>query len=155
MGRILAWTPSLTGGIVVVRDPCLHGRFSIGSLCVGPSDTMSWSPTIGLLITPQEPIQPRLGGRVERFLNTFRTEVVKNTAKQLVVVDVVGLPVQLHVSLNGDVRRLLVRDKERLEGYGSQGGRPPLAIDCPLPRRSSLFSLKCTRGYLGYDGPDR
>ena len=56
MGRILAWTPSLTGGIVVVRDPCLHGRFSIGSLCVGPSDTMSWSPTIGLLITPQEPI---------------------------------------------------------------------------------------------------
>ena len=76
MGRILAWTPSLTGGIVVVRDPCLHGRFSIGSLCVGPSDTMSWSPTIGLLITPQEPIQPRLGGRVERFLNTFRTEVV-------------------------------------------------------------------------------
>ena len=76
MGRIMAWTPSLTGGIVVVRDPCLHGRFSIGSLCVGPSDTMSWSPTIGLLITPQEPIQPRLGGRVERFLNTFRTEVV-------------------------------------------------------------------------------
>lgn len=76
MGRILAWTPSLTGGIVVVRDPCLHGRFSIGSLCVGPSDTMSWSPTIGLLITPQEPIQPRLGGRVERFLSTFRTEVV-------------------------------------------------------------------------------
>ena len=40
MGRILAWTPSLTGGIVVVRDPCLHGRFSIGSLCVGPSDTI-------------------------------------------------------------------------------------------------------------------
>ena len=80
---------------------------------------------------------------------------LKNTAKQLVVVDVVGLPVQLHVSLNGDVRRLLVRDKERLEGYGSQGGRPPLAIDCPLPRSSSLFSLKCTRGYLGYDGPDR
>ena len=77
MGRIMAWTPSLTGGIVVVRDPCLHGRFSIGSLCVGPSDTMSWSPTIGLLNTPQEPIQPRLGGRVERFLNTFRTEVVK------------------------------------------------------------------------------
>ena len=76
MGRILAWTPSLTGGIVVVRDPCLHGRFSIGSLCVGPSDTMSWSPTIGLLITPQEPIQPRLGGRVERFLNTYGTEVV-------------------------------------------------------------------------------
>ena len=76
VGRIVAWTPSLTGGIVVVRDPCLHGRFSIGSLCVGPSDTMSWSPTIGLLITPQEPIQPRLGGRVERFLNTFRTEVV-------------------------------------------------------------------------------
>ena len=76
MGRILAWTSSLTGGIVVVRDPCLHGRFSIGSLCVGPSGTMSWSPTIGLLITPQEPIQPRLGGRVERFLNTFRTEVV-------------------------------------------------------------------------------
>ena len=76
MGRILAWTPSLTGGIVVVRDPCLHGRFSIGSLCVGPSDTMSWSPTIGLLITPQEPIQPRLGGRVERFPSTFRTEVV-------------------------------------------------------------------------------
>ena len=76
MGRILAWTPSLTGGIVALRDPCLHGRFSIGSLCVGPSDTMSWSPTIGLLITPQEPIQPRLGGRVERFLNTFRTEVV-------------------------------------------------------------------------------
>ena len=65
MGRIVAWTPSLTGGIVVVRDPCLHGRFSIGSLCVGPSDTMSWSPTIGLLITPQEPIQPRLGGRVD------------------------------------------------------------------------------------------
>ena len=76
MGRIVAWTLSLTGGIVVVRDPCLHGRFSIGSLCVGPSDTMSWSPTIGLLITPQEPIQPRLGGRVERFLSTFRTEVV-------------------------------------------------------------------------------
>ena len=76
MGRILAWTPSLTGGIVVVRDPCLHGRFSIGSLCVGPSDTMSWSPTIGLLITPQEPIQPRLGGRVERFPNTNGTEVV-------------------------------------------------------------------------------
>ena len=76
MGRIMAWTPSLTGGIVVVRDPCLHGRFSIGSLCVGPSDTMSWSPTIGLLITPQEPIQPRLGGRVERFPSTFRTEVV-------------------------------------------------------------------------------
>ena len=69
MGRIMAWTPSLTGGIVVVRDPCLHGRFSIGSLCVGPSDTMSWSPTIGLLITPQEPIQPRLGGRVQRLLN--------------------------------------------------------------------------------------
>ena len=42
-----------------------------------------------------------------------------------------------------------------LTGYGSQGGRPPLAIDCPLPRSSSLFSLKCTRGYLGYDGPDR
>ena len=76
MGRIVAWTLSLTGGIVVVRDPCLHGRFSIGSLCVGPSDTMSWSPTIGLLITPQEPIQPRLGGRVERFLNTYGTEVV-------------------------------------------------------------------------------
>ena len=76
MGRIVAWTPSLTGGIVVVRDPCLHGRFSIGSLCVGPSDTMSWSPTIGLLITPQEPIQPRLGGRVERFPNTYGTEVV-------------------------------------------------------------------------------
>ena len=76
MGRIMAWTLSLTGGIVVVRDPCLHGRFSIGSLCVGPSDTMSWSPTIGLLITPQEPIQPRLGGRVERFPSTFRTEVV-------------------------------------------------------------------------------
>ena len=76
MGRILAWTPSLTGGIVVVRDPCLHGRFSIGSLCVGPSDTMSWSPTIGLLISPQEPIQPRLGGRVERFPNTNGTEVV-------------------------------------------------------------------------------
>ena len=76
MGRIMAWTLSLTGGIVVVRDPCLHGRFSIGSLCVGPSDTMSWSPTIGLLITPQEPIQPRLGGRVQRLLNTFRTEVV-------------------------------------------------------------------------------
>ena len=75
MGRIVAWTPSLTGGIVVVRDPCLHGRFSIGSLCVGPSDTMSWSPTIGLLITPQEPIQPRLGGRVERLLNTYGTEV--------------------------------------------------------------------------------
>ena len=81
MGRIVAWTPSLTGGIVVVRDPCLHGRFSIGSLCVGPSDTMSWSPTIGLLITPQEPIQPRLGGRVERFPNTFRTEVVSNKLK--------------------------------------------------------------------------
>ena len=64
MGRILAWTPSLTGGIVVVRDPCLHGRFSIGSLCVGPSDTMSWSPTIGLLITPQESIQLRPGARV-------------------------------------------------------------------------------------------
>ena len=76
MGRIVAWTPSLTGGIVVVRDPCLHGRFSIGSLCVGPSDTMSWSPTIGLLITPLEPIQPRLGGRVQRLPNTFRTEVV-------------------------------------------------------------------------------
>ena len=76
MGRIMAWTPSLTGGIVVVRDPCLHGRFSIGSLCVGPSDTMSWSPTIGLLITPLEPIQPRLGGRVQRLPNTFRTEVV-------------------------------------------------------------------------------
>jgi len=76
VGRIVAWTPSLTGGIVVVRDPCLHGRFSIGSLCVGPSDTMSWSPTIGLLITPQEPIQPRLGGRVERFPNTNGTEVV-------------------------------------------------------------------------------
>ena len=76
MGRILAWTPSLTGDIGVVRDPCLHGRFSIGSLCVGPSDTMSWSPTIGLLITPQEPIQPRLGGRVERFPNTNGTEVV-------------------------------------------------------------------------------
>ena len=67
MGRILAWTPSLTGGIVVVRGPCLHGRYSIGSLCVGPSDTMPWSPTIGLLITPQEPIQPRLGGRVEQI----------------------------------------------------------------------------------------
>ena len=76
MVRILAWTPSLTGGIVAVRDPCLHGRFSIGSLCVGPSDTMSWSPTIGLLITPLEPIQPRLGGRVQRLPNTFRTEVV-------------------------------------------------------------------------------
>ena len=75
MGRILAWTPSLTGGIVVVRDPCLHGRFSIGSLCVGPSDTMSWSPTIGLLITPQESIQLRPGARVERLSNTFRTEV--------------------------------------------------------------------------------
>ena len=78
MGRIVAWTLSLTGGIVVVRDPCLHGRFSIGSLCVGPSDTMSWSPTIGLLITPQEPIQPRLGvlgaEYRQRFLNTFRTE---------------------------------------------------------------------------------
>ena len=62
MGRIPAWTPVLTGGIVVVRGPCLHGRFSIGSLCVGPSDTMSWSPTIGLLITPQEPIHgPDLG----------------------------------------------------------------------------------------------
>ena len=79
MGRIMAWTPSLTGGIVVVRDPCLHGRFSIGSLCVGPSDTMSWSPTIGLLITPLEPIQPRLGGRVQRLPNTFRTEVVHVT----------------------------------------------------------------------------
>ena len=76
MVRILAWTPSLTGGIVAVRDPCLHGRFSIESLCVGPSDTMSWSPTIGLLITPLEPIQPRLGGRVQRLPNTFRTEVV-------------------------------------------------------------------------------
>ena len=74
MVRILAWTPSLTGGIVAVRDPCLHGRFSIESLCVGPSDTMSWSPTVGLLITPQEPIQLR-GGRVERFVNTaYRTE---------------------------------------------------------------------------------
>ena len=83
MGRIMAWTPSLTGGIVVVRDPCLHGRFSIGSLCVGPSDTMSWSPTIGLLITPQETIQPRLGGRVERLLNTFRTEVVCKYVKVL------------------------------------------------------------------------
>ena len=62
LDRIMAWTPSLTGGIVVVRDPCLHGRFSIGSLCVGPSDTMSWSPTIGLLITSQEPIHgPDLG----------------------------------------------------------------------------------------------
>ena len=70
MGRILAWTPSLTGGIVGVRGPCLHGRYSIGSLCVGPSDTMPWSPTIGLLITPQEPIQLRPGGRVERFVNT-------------------------------------------------------------------------------------
>ena len=79
MGRIMAWTPSLTGGIVVVRDPCLHGRFSIGSLCGGPSDTMSWSPTIGLLITPQEPIQPRLGGRVDRFPNTNGTEVVGYT----------------------------------------------------------------------------
>ena len=77
MVRILAWTPSLTGGIVAVRDPCLHGRFSIESLCVGPSDTMSWSPTIGLLITPLEPIQPRLGGRVQRLPNTFRTEVVQ------------------------------------------------------------------------------
>ena len=77
MGRIVAWTLSLTGGIVVVRDPCLHGRFSIGSLCVGPSDTMSWSPSIGLLITPQEPIQPRLGGRVQRLLNTFRTEALE------------------------------------------------------------------------------
>ena len=48
----------------VVRDPCLHGRFSIGSLCVGPSDTMPWSPTIGLLITPQESIQLRPGARV-------------------------------------------------------------------------------------------
>ena len=76
MGRIMAWTLSLTGGIVVVRDPCLHGRFSIGSLCVGPSDTMSWSPTIGLLISPQEPIQPRLGGRVERFPSTYGTDLV-------------------------------------------------------------------------------
>ena len=82
MGRIMAWTPSLTGGIVVVRDPCLHGRFSIGSLCVGPSDTMSWSPTIGLLITPQEPIQPRLGGRVERLLNTYGTQVVESRARR-------------------------------------------------------------------------
>ena len=88
MGRIMAWTPSLTGGIVVVRDPCLHGRFSIGSLCVGPSDTMSWSPTIGLLITPQEPIQLRPGARVERLSNTLGTEVVapcnntKNTLLQ-------------------------------------------------------------------------
>ena len=78
MGRILAWTPSLTGGIVVVRDPCLHGRFSIESLCVGPSDTMSWSPTIGRLITPQEPIQPRLGGQMERLLNINGTGVVDN-----------------------------------------------------------------------------
>ena len=77
MVRILAWTPSLTGGIVAVRDPCLHGRFSIESLCVGPSDTMSWSPTIGLLITPQEPIQLRSGARVERFINTFRTGYTK------------------------------------------------------------------------------
>ena len=76
MVRILAWTPSLTGGIVAVRDPCLHGRFSIESLCVGPSDTMSWSPTIGLLITPQEPIQLRPGARVERLSNTLGTEVV-------------------------------------------------------------------------------
>ena len=76
MVRILAWTPSLTGGIVAVRDPCLHGRFSIESLCVGPSDTMSWSPTIGLLITPQEPIQPRLGGRVERELRGGSRNVV-------------------------------------------------------------------------------
>ena len=75
MGRILAWTPSLTGGIVGVRGPCLHAWYSIGSLCVGPSDTMPWSPTIGLLITPQEPIQLRPGGRVERFVNTYRTEV--------------------------------------------------------------------------------
>ena len=82
MGRIVAWTPSLTGGIVVVRDPCLHGRFSIESLCVGPSDTMSWSPTTGLLIAPQETIQPRLGGRVERLPNTFRTEVVDVKARE-------------------------------------------------------------------------
>ena len=88
MGRILAWTPSLTGGIVVLRGPCLAGRFSIGSLCVGPSDTMSWSPTIGLLITPQEPIQLRPGARVERLSNTLGTEVVapcnntKNTLLQ-------------------------------------------------------------------------
>ena len=79
MGRILAWTSSLTGGIVVLRGPCFAGQFSIGSLCVGPSDTMSWSPTIGLLITPQEPIQLRPGARVERLLNTFRTEVVHNS----------------------------------------------------------------------------
>ena len=76
MGRILAWTPSLTGGIVVLRGPCLAGQFSIGSLCVGPSDTMSWSPTIGLLITPQESIQLRPGARVERLINTLGTEVV-------------------------------------------------------------------------------
>ena len=89
MGRIMAWTLSLTGGIVVVRDPCLHGRFSIGSLCVGPSDTMSWSPTIGLLITPLEPIQPRLGGRVQRLPNTFRTEVVlRNVARSVYCSDV-------------------------------------------------------------------
>ena len=56
MGRILAWTPSLTGGILVVRGTCSHGRYSIESLCVGPSDSMPWSPTRGLLITPQEPI---------------------------------------------------------------------------------------------------
>ena len=95
MGRILAWTPSLTGGIVVVRDPCLHGRFSIGSLCVGPSDTMSWSPTIGLLISPQEPIQPRLGGRVERLLNTYGTEIVV----EISFARAVALPAALTTSL--------------------------------------------------------
>ena len=44
---------------------------------------------------------------------------LQNTAPQLVVLDVVGLPVQLHVSLNGDVRCLLVGDKERLEDWAS------------------------------------
>ena len=86
MGRILAWTPSLTGGIVALRDPCLHGRFSIGSLCVGPSDTMSWSPTIGLLITPQEPIQLRSGARVERFINTYGTGEVLQVQSTVVLV---------------------------------------------------------------------
>ena len=83
MGRIMAWTPSLTGGIVVVRDPCLHGRFSIGSLCVGPSDTMPWSPTIGLLNhTPRVDPAPT-GARVERLSNTFRTEVVRYNCHHL------------------------------------------------------------------------
>ena len=41
MVRILAWTPSLTGGIVAVRDPCLHGRFSIESLMSEGVSTLS------------------------------------------------------------------------------------------------------------------